>query len=604
VARKFPDDNFALAAELDRFPYKEIWACDFEFCGADGDIPTPVCMVAHEARSGRIIRVWRDELRQCSSAPFDTSSDALFVAYYASAEISCFLALDWKPPAHVLDLFTEFRAETNGLSVPHGNGLLGALAYFGLPAMGADEKGAMRDLILSGGPWNSHDRTAILEYCQGDVDALLRLLPEVAGRLAPDDDGDHVRLGQALLRGRYMTAVARMENNGVPIDGALLKRLRGRWDLIKMDLIDVVDADYGIYKKGVFKMALFEEWLVNNNIPWPRHPSGKLAMDDDNFRQMARAYPAVAPLHELRHTLSKMKLNSLQVGNDDRNRCMLSAFRSKTSRNQPSNAKFIFGPSRWFRGLIKPASGYGLAYLDFGSQEIAIAAALSGDQAMIGAYQSGDPYMAFAKQAGLAPPQATADSHKPVRNRCKAIVLGVGYGMGAQSMAYRAGLQIAEARDLLRRHHETYRTFWRWAEDNVNVALAGGELQTVYGWPIRCGPGTKVNDRSLLNFPMQANGAEMLRLAACMATEAGLKVCAPIHDALLLEAPLARLDEDVSRLEAIMVEASKMVMQSLACRVDAEIIRFPDRYRDEGGGEMWDRIMGLLRTESEGAGPR
>jgi hypothetical protein len=89
-----------------------------------------------------------------------------------------------------------------------------------------------------------------------------------------------------------------------------------------------------------------------------------------------------------------------------------------------------------------------------------------------------------------------------------------------------------------------------------------------------------------------------------MATEEGLKVCAPIHDALLLEAPLARLDEDVSRLEAIMVEASKMVMQSLACRVDAEIIRFPDRYRDEGGGEMWDRIMGLLRTESEGAGPR
>ena len=123
---------------------------------------------------------------------------------------------------------------------------------------------------------------------------------------------------------------------------------------------------------------------------------------------MARAYPAVAPLHELRHSLGKLKLNNLHVGADGRNRCMLSPFRSKTGRNQPYNAKFIFGPSRWLRGLIKPAPGYGIAYLDFGSKEIAIAAALSGDEAMIDAYTSGDPYMTFAKQAGLAPPEATS----------------------------------------------------------------------------------------------------------------------------------------------------------------------------------------------------
>ena len=121
-------------------------------------------------------------------------------------------------------------------------------------------------------------------------------------------------------------------------------------------------------------------------VPWPRLASGTLATDDDTFRQMARAYPAVASLHELRHTLGKMKLNRLQVGGDGRNRCLLSPFRSKTGRNQPSNAKFIFGPSAWLRGLIKPKAGNGIAYLDFGSQEIAIAAALSGDDAMMGAY--------------------------------------------------------------------------------------------------------------------------------------------------------------------------------------------------------------------------
>jgi hypothetical protein len=52
----------------------------------------------------------------------------------------------------------------------------------------------------------------------------------------------------------------------------------------------------------------------------------------------------VAPLRELRHALSQLRLNALAVGSDGRNRCLLSTFRAKTSRNQPSNSQFIFGP--------------------------------------------------------------------------------------------------------------------------------------------------------------------------------------------------------------------------------------------------------------------
>src|SRR4029078_4664047 len=84
-------------------------------------------------------------------------------------------------------------------------------------------------------------------------------------------------------------------------------------------------------------------------------------------------------------------------------RTLLSAFRARTSRNQPSNTKFIFGPSVWLRGLIKPPPGYGIAYIDWQQQEFGIAAALSRDPRMMEAYRSGDPYLAFAKQAGAAP---------------------------------------------------------------------------------------------------------------------------------------------------------------------------------------------------------
>ena len=75
-------------------------------------------------------------------------------------------------PERILDLFTEFRAGTNGLNTPAGNSLLGALAYFGLDGMGAAEKDDMRALILRGGPWSDAERLAILDYCEGDLDAL------------------------------------------------------------------------------------------------------------------------------------------------------------------------------------------------------------------------------------------------------------------------------------------------------------------------------------------------------------------------------------------------------------------------------------------------
>jgi hypothetical protein len=66
----------------------------------------------------------------------------------------------------------------------------------------------------------------------------------------------------------------------------------------------------------------------------------------------------------------------LAVGHDGRNRCLLSAFRSLTGRNQPSNARFIFGPSCWLRGLIRPEPGRAIAYVDWSQQEFGVAAAL------------------------------------------------------------------------------------------------------------------------------------------------------------------------------------------------------------------------------------
>jgi DNA polymerase I len=576
-------DLTARISDWEGLPFPQIWAVDTEFIANAGERPDPVCLVARELRSGQVIRIWRDELLTMSEPPYPTGPDSLFITYYASAELGCHLALGWRMPDRVLDLYVEFRNATNGLFPRHGNSLLGALAYYGLDAMSGAEKTEMRDLVMGGGPWSEADQVAILDYCQTDVDALVQLLPHML---------PHIDLPRAILRGRSMAAAARIEHAGVPIDIATLDRLLRHWDPIKDLLIAEIDAEYGVYDGRTFKRDRFEAWLVRKGLPWPRLSTGALDMSDEAFRQMARAHPIVAPLRELRHSLSKLRLNDLAVGTDDRNRTMLSAFQAKTGRNQPSNSKFIFGPSVWLRGLIKPPEGWGLAYIDWSQQEFGIAAALSSDPLMIQAYLSGDPYLAFAVQAGAVPPDATKESHEAERDQFKACVLAVQYGMGAASLAARIGQPVAQARHLLDLHRRTYRVFWQWSDGAVDFAMLTGQLHTVFGWEIHVGP--EANARSVRNFPMQANGAEMLRLACCFATERGIQVCAPVHDAVLIAAPLERLDAAIVGMKAAMQEASGIVLNGFELRADVKVVRWPDRYMDKRGAVMWNKVMTLL----------
>jgi hypothetical protein len=719
--------------------YREVWAVDFEFTAPPGHRPSPLCLVARELNSGRLVRRWLDGADP-EGPPYGTGPDTLLVAYYSSAEWGCHLALGWAMPERVLDLFAEFAQLTAGTRPPNGRGLLGALAYHGLPALDGAEKESMRELAARGGPYTPDEREALLAYCQTDVDALARLLPAMLPR---------IDFPRALLRGRYMVAAARIESRGVPLDADALSRLRANWDAIKGQLVAAVNEPYGVFEPvgrvidpstrlgaaltetardweidlraladavdflwreerdrhaetagavrharkatglsrarlrrleddgrdhtavsgldvtarelagmfpelGIgrgsdrhapdeddhaarlfdrlreadpqqtprhdpslirhaaelvrgdgsrppcrfpgpmrFSAARWGEYLARRGIPWPRLESGALALDDDTFREMAKFYPdEVGPIRELRHALGQMRLNELAVGPDGRNRVLLSAFAAKTGRNQPSNSRFIFGPSCWLRSLIRPEPGRALAYCDWSGQELGIAAALSGDPRMQEAYVSGDPYLWFGKFAGLLPQGATKKTHGPDRDRFKVMMLGVLYGLSAQGLARTLAVTPAHGRELMRLHREAFRRFWQWSDAVQDQAVLAGKLRTVFGWTVRVGSDT--TPTSLRNFPMQANGAEMMRLAACLATERGIGVCCPVHDAFLIEAAVGEIEAETDRMRDAMREASELVLPGFPLRTDAKVVRHPDRYADDRGRLMWGTVCALL----------
>lgn len=446
--------------------YSAVWAIDFEY-EVTLSLPVPVVLVATDLISGRTFKRGPGEFGQC---PFRCDGSELFIAFYAVAEASCFLALGWPLPPRWLDLWAEARRLNNGRG--GGNGLLDVMGRFRLPVRDSGQKKAMQ-ILVGEGNWHAADIPAILAYCEEDVrDTELLAYAMMPLILSEAPDASRA-LPQAIIRGTFVADCALIERIGVPVDVNSFNLVRERWPEIRQLLIADVNTHYGVFQGDSFSAKLFGDYLAREQIPWPRLTSGALQLDDDTFRQRAKSEPRIALLRECRVALSQLRGNDIQVDADGRVRTPLRPLASKTGRCQPSTSKFLFGAARWTRSFIMAPPGHTFAYLDYKSQEIGIAAYLSGDQRLVDAYSGGDPYIGFAKTAKLVPADATKESHPVMRAACKAIVLGVQYGMSAEGMAAASGVSLDTCRELLLRHHETYHGLWRFVQSYRDRLAAG-----------------------------------------------------------------------------------------------------------------------------------
>ena len=186
--------------------FEAIWHVDFEYRQDANHRPIPVCMFAYEQHTGATIELWRDQLLRLRRAPFDTGQRSLMVAYAANAELSCFEVLGWPFPYNVLDLYVEAIAAINGddgvWSEDKRPSLLATLQLYGLSARAADEKKEMRDVILNHTDYSEQQRHDIQAYNRTDVEDTIALIKVM---------GPAIDLPRALLRGRYMGAVARTD---------------------------------------------------------------------------------------------------------------------------------------------------------------------------------------------------------------------------------------------------------------------------------------------------------------------------------------------------------------------------------------------------------
>ena len=673
---------------------------DFEFNQSQQTVPN---LVSCSCRldDGPVAEYWlhnSPSAQQKLATYLDSLRDSsALVAYAAVAECRCLLALGLDPGQfQIIDLFFEWSQLTfNNNSCSYGTYFANGYKCCSQPpsynarlnkgkdnkeiglSMGAAvaqlyqididnvRKKEMRDLILQCKPeYSQQEQTDIMSYCSSDIQYLPQMLETLTKKLAvaTKQETETVR-GWQLERGKFAAAGAKMEAVGVPVLRGRIQNLVRSYDSATDSIIEDVNSLYPFYSKKKDRKsdflshwtattAAFEEFLKSRGLDktWPKTEKGAYSRDGDTLNSNL-LIPEIKKLKKASDLINQLKWFRPDsegdffsyVGTDDRVRSYLGLFRTQTSRNAPKAKQFIFAMSSWLRCLIQPPEGYVIIGPDYSSQEFAIAAALSGDKAMKAAYDTGDPYLAFAKKAKAVPeaaigkyckspakyladrwpglkPDSWEDSgtaswvqekhpevweqygkyklYKVQRDLFKATTLGLQFGLGVKNLALKLSLDMsrvvteAEAQKLVRLHKSIFRTFWRWLDTVERQHKRQGYLLLEDGWALLSDID---NSLSIKNFRVQGNGAAIMRKAVIRAQALGLDVISPLHDAIYFICKESDL-EKVQKLATECMEAGvrDILGDRIYIRVDMSVHMHGDDWIENKGYDYFQMLKQYL----------
>jgi DNA polymerase-1 len=159
----------------------------------------------------------------------------------------------------------------------------------------------------------------------------------------------------------------------------------------------------------------------------------------------------------------------------------------------------------------------------------------------------------------------------------------------------------------LQLHKDVFWKFWKWSDDFVNSAQLSGDAISGVNWDLI---GHSEREPTLRNYPIQSAGAEILRQTCCLVTEAGVQLCAPVHDAILLECAIDEVDETIDHVERLMVDATRLVLNDGRrlqvdsmlgdIRVGVEKYSYPLHFKQGRDSAVWKLITRMREEDGYG----
>lgn len=569
------------------------------------------CQEDGEVKAEKTLWLYRDPQTKAKAAAYFRKihlAGYTFVAYVAEAEIRSLISLGFTQKEvldlKVIDLYLEYRCLLNhNHKLAYGKQYIKgqvietkppkskweakkdddlhhrpeyslAAACYKLLGEKVDtvEKNEVRDLIISDSE-NSliAQKYRILKYNRSDIDLLPRLIRQMVAEFRSVGVWPSNWLKGAKARGMYSACNALMVTKGYPVNmGKISKFTANLPNILKAAQEEAnqygVDAFRWVKKseRYVATQNKIREWVAAQGFPyWRKTDKGQLSLSMDAFSDHFDSKSDGFGGAYYRYLKIKQSLNGFSlteskkgkftdfVGRDSRVRPNFGIYGSQSGRSQPGAVGFIPLKSHWMRNFIEARPGRAICEIDYSGQEFLLAAVLSRDPKMLQAYETGDPYTAFGIQAGILPKGATKKSHPEIRDRLKTVVLGVSYNMGPKVLAYRLKCEELEAEGLIDKFYTTYSNYSAWKDETAREYRDFGYLHTTDYWYMF---GDNPNIKSVLNFPIQAKGAEIMRDAVRRCYLNNINVIFTLHDALYIEFESQRLDR-ITALMAYMQEA-------------------------------------------------
>ena len=243
---------------------------------------------------------------------------------------------------------------------------------------------------------------------------------------------------------------------------------------------------------------------------------------------------------------------SATVASDGRIHTTFSQVAAATGRLASSDPNLQNIPARSadgmrIRGTFVAGAGFeSLMSADYSQIEMRLMAHLSGDEALIEAFNSGEDLHRTMASMVFGTPVAEVSAEE--RSRIKATSYGLAYGLSSYGLAAQLGIPVPEAAALRDRYFERFGKVRDYLEGLVAQARADGYTQTMFGRR-RYLPDLRSSnrqrremaERAALNAPIQGSAADIVKIAMMNVvdalSEAGLKsrLLVQIHDELLLE---------------------------------------------------------------------
>ncbi|NIY84645.1 DNA polymerase I [Vibrio hepatarius] len=431
-------------------------------------------------------------------------------------------------------------------------------------------------------------------YAAEDADVTLRLHNRLIANIESDDK---LKAIYEQIEVPLVPVLSRIERTGVLIDDMKLsaqsQEIAQRLDELEQKAYEVAEQEFNMNSPKQLQAILFEKM----GLPVVKKtPSGTPSTNEEVLQELALDYPLPKLILEYRG-LAKLKSTYTdklpKMINPETGRVHTSYHQAVTATGRLSstdpnlqNIPIRNEEGRRIRQAFIAPHGYKIMAVDYSQIELRIMAHLSGDKALLEAFQQGkDIHAATAAEIiGVNIEEVTSEQ----RRRAKAVNFGLIYGMSAFGLAKQLGIPRGEAQQYMDTYFERYPGVMQYMEDTRSAASEQGYVETIFGRRLhlpeiksRNGMRRKAAERAAINAPMQGTAADIIKKAMLLVDEwiqkegdGRVKLLMQVHDELVFEVQESSLAEIESKVQELMESAAQLEVPLVA---------------EAGHGDNWDQ---------------